>query len=180
MIRLCAVALSIALLAGGAGAQPKPVAPHGPQYIGVFEAAIQDDVRVPLERQTLRAVTEIKFMGYGGAESSVGATGERSPVRFKAGEPLSFVVRVQDQHTDPSMIYHLSALKPKKGSRFQSQVKTGSMGLSARSTGQDSQLPFDAVSYGAEFVRLTPRTPLPPGEYMIGLGGLDEFLFGVD
>ena len=46
---------------------------------------------------------------------------------------------------------------------------------------QDNVVSFDAAKYGRDFFRVSPASPLPPGEYALSThGSTDGFLFGVD
>src|SRR5215831_488758 len=52
-----------------------------------------------LERQTLNV--KVHGHGFGGAESDLVLKGDKSPIHFKKGQDLEFIVRVSSQATDP-------------------------------------------------------------------------------
>lgn len=139
---------------------------------------------VPLERQQSNTAFKVKYMGYGGAQSSTTYKGAKSPVRFKAGQDIQFVVRVQTVasalETEPDGMVNLSALKTSKDERSIIFIKTGPMGFGAKSDVK-AGLPLKYNRYGERSLKVSPAEPLEPGEYVMKTGAsLGGFLFGVD
>jgi hypothetical protein len=191
MTRIAVPALAlIACLASPAGqaaprrgaSPPVPVAAPpvatGPEYVGNFEARVGDVAR-PLERQRLEFKTKASYLG--SAKAGMEVAGARSPVRFAAGQPLEFIVRVASQDSDPQSTITLYTMIRKKNARYL-QYASGKFGFGSggvTSTQNRQAVPFDARRYGTQFFRLAPVAPLPPGEYMLTMG-VDGFLFGID
>ena len=149
----------------------------GPEYVGVVEARVQG-VTKPLERQRITVTTQIKAFGLGGVRAGYEFPQGRSPVRLRAGQPVEFVIRVSSQDTDPHSFFRFSRLTSKKYRRLLTTT-TMSYGGSV-STGNFYDVPFDARRQGTQFFRITPSSPLTPGEYMVTSNSTDAFLFGVD
>ena len=155
--------------------------PGGPEYPGVFvqwEAATGR--QAPLERQTARARTRVKALGFGGATVEYEFPGLRSPTRFRVGRPLTFLLRVEDQSLDPHSQIEFYRLGTTKNSRRLVLATAGAFS-GGREKFQDNAVSFDAAKYGRDFFRVSPASPLPPGEYALSThGSTDGFLFGVD
>jgi hypothetical protein len=141
---------------------------------------------VLLERQSM--ATMHSGTGFGSYNTKSILPGNRSPVRFRAGEPLEFVVR-QGQVTgaqDPATAYHLRPLAVKKKTRELAIVTVHATGLFSATSKMDAavdELPVEFARYGNSSIRLTTK-PLPPGEYALGQSygglGLAVYCFGVD
>jgi hypothetical protein len=152
-----------------------------PEYIGVVFSLDPSGALSPLERQPLNVKMKVKAMGYGGGEKSIVFNGSASPVRFKAGQDIRFVVRLDFPGIDPEGLIKLDALKVSKDQREIVIVKVGPMGTSSKSTNGESMVPLNAIKYGEQSFEFSPAGPLAPGEYAIGTkGGQDGFLFGID
>jgi hypothetical protein len=110
--------------------------------------------------------------------------GAKSPVRFKSGERLDFVVRsvVPVFAVDPNTIYCLRKLDPKKKTR-ELPVMSGHfspLGTSTTSTPAEGILPVEFSRYGSSSLKMTTGE-LAPGEYAVGHPhGQAVFCFGVD
>lgn len=153
-----------------------------PDYIGNFcsRNPTTGDL-TPLERQTGATALTVRAMGFGGGESYVRVSGDRSPVRFKEGDHLEFVVLVDSQSSDPQQVAQLFALDVIDGERRLSLARAASMGLAGRSVATENQIAIRAARYGKSSFLLTPTEPLGPGEYsfagpITGVG----FCFGID
>jgi len=149
-----------------------------PEYKNVFFALSTTDASLlPLERQT---GTLQEKVGFGGGESFAEIKGERSPIRFKADQQLSFVVRLDSPETDPGSAVQFFSWQPKKNGRKLVISKAGVMGTSG--TTGFARIPFDAGRYGESSAKVTPTKPLAPGEYGLGspLGNPNLFSFGID
>ena len=120
-------------------------------------------------------------MGYGGAKTSIIFKGPTSPVRFKAGQDIQFVVRMNAPGIDPESLVNLDVLKVSKDHREVVIAKAGSMGMNSKSTSGESQRPLNFSKYGEQSLKLSPAEPLGPGEYVITTKlGQSAFLFGID
>lgn len=152
-----------------------------PQYIFVFHYLDSVGKLLPLEKQTPKGKTKVSMMGYGGASSGYEFTGGISSVRFKAGEPIEFIVRGLSADVDPTDMIAIVPLKSKKDKRSITLVKVGSMGMSAKTKDAFEQsFSFTANRYGENSLKITPEK-LVPGEYAV-VSRISQyyFLFGVD
>jgi hypothetical protein len=153
-----------------------------PEYLGIFYLLdLSTGNLTPLERQTAETKVKVKAMGYGGAKSTVEFKGEKSPVRFKEGQKLEFVVLVSSQQIDPQGIIQFFSLESKNGKRQLVIAKASSMGMSGKSVMSERAVPFNASKYGTSSFKITPAQNLPPGEYTLSApGNNDGFCFGID
>ena len=138
---------------------------------------------ISLERQAVG--TQVNVTGFLAVNGNGALTipGTASPVRFRSGE-LTFVVRSLSAATaaDPTDLYHLRKLTPKKDKReaIVSTVHASPLGASASSTYSYGVLPVRFSRYGASSYKVTVDA-LPPGEYALGRAGEHTaFCFGVD
>jgi hypothetical protein len=177
---------------GGKSGEPESKQVNEPEYLGAF--FLLDPATgglTPLERQTGEQNAKVKGMGFGGAEFSMEIRGEKSPLRFKEGQKIEFVVLVSSHQIDPQQVVQLIALESKKGMRKLLVLKAGlSMG---KSLGSEGSVPFLASKYGKSSLKIVPSQDLFPGEYSFsisgspsgqnllpGLGSKDVFCFGID
>jgi hypothetical protein len=152
-----------------------------PEYVGTVFYVDPAGALAPLEKQQPNTQTKVIGMGYGGAKTSIIFNGPASPVRFKAGQDIQFVVRLNTPGIDPDTLVNLDVLKVSKDHREIVIAKAGSMGLHAKSTNGESQRPLNFTKYGEQSFKLTPTEPLGPGEYVITTKlGQSAFLFGID
>jgi hypothetical protein len=153
-----------------------------PEYLGIFFLLDSSTGNlVPLERQTPEGKVKVKAMGFGGGESVLEIKGEKSPIRFKEGHTLEFVVLVSSQQIDPQGSLQFFSLESKKGKRQLILAKAGSMGRSGKSTMSEKAVPFNATKYGTSSFKITPVQNLPPGEYTLSTSGTNAgFCFGID
>jgi hypothetical protein len=154
-----------------------------PDFADVF-FRLENGQLVALERQPIT----MKGGAHGFVVVNVKVTarfpGGKSTVRFKAEEPLAFVVRSQlaAGATDPAMFYSLRKLDAKKDHR--EVTITGGrftpLGGSTSTNFQEGTVPVSFSRYGNASYQLT--TPgLPPGEYALGsIYPQVLFAFGVD
>jgi hypothetical protein len=153
-----------------------------PEYVGNYYAL---DSRAgnltPLERKTGECKVKASVFGFGGGESCVEFQGEKSPVRFREGQKLQFVVRVASQQTDPQEIIQFFSLEPKNGRRKVVTVKAKSMGLSAKTVLNEKAITFNATKYGHSSFRIIPEQELHSGEYVLSVPTNNiGFCFGID
>jgi hypothetical protein len=149
----------------------------GPEYVGVVEARVQGVTR-QLERQRIAVTAKMKAFGLGGVRAGYEFPQGKSPLRFRAGEPVEFVIRVTSQDIDPRSFVQFSRVTSKKYRRLLTTMTFGYGG--STSTGNFYDVPFEARRHGTTLFRITPTTPLTPGEYMLTSNSTDAFLFGVD
>ncbi len=159
-----------------------------PEFLGTFFFLDSTTGKLtPLERQTPVQNAKVKAMGLGGAKMSMMIGGDRSPVRFKEGQPLDFVVLTSSQQIDPQSIAHLFFLET---TQYQRRLEVAQFGLfsGGGASSQTSAIPFDASKYGLSSFKITPIESLFPGEYILtgamstSLAGpsTDGFCFGID
>lgn len=152
-----------------------------PEYIGIVFYLDPAGALSPLERQQPNVQTKVKALGYGGAQSSTVFKGSKSPVRFKAGQDVRFVVRLNAPGIEPDSLVKLDVLKVAKDQREIVIAKAGAMGFGAKSTNGEAQRPLNFSKYGEQSMQVSPAGPLDPGEYVITtMGGQSGFLFGID
>jgi hypothetical protein len=152
-----------------------------PEYIGIVFYLDPAGPLSPLERQQPNFQTKVKALGYGGAQSSTVFKGSKSPVRFKAGQDIRFVVRLNATGIEPDSLVKLDVLKVTKDQREMVMAKAGAMGFGAKSTNGEAQRPLNFSKYGEQSLQVSPAGPLGPGEYVITtMGGQSAFLFGID
>jgi len=151
-----------------------------PEYLGVFFLLDSSTGNLaPLERQTFERRT--KVAGIDGTKSTIEIKGEKSPVRFKEGQKLEFVVLVSSQQIDPQGILQYFSLESKKGKRQMVIAKTNSLGTNAKTVANEKAVPFNATKYGTSSFKITSAQNLPPGEYTLGVpSSNDGFCFGID
>jgi hypothetical protein len=170
-------------IALGASAQTPPE----PDIFDIFYALPKDDSAklVPLERQQITVHSKASGFMVVGMKASSEIAGGQSPVRFKAGEQLEFIVRspFAAAAVDPNTFYGLRSLHAKKNKR-EIVFMTGHaspVGGSTKTDLSEGSLPVEFSKYGASSYKLT-TPPLKPGEYALGRATMPQtvFCFGVD
>ncbi len=164
------------ILVGAVAMQPSPDA-----GVGIF--GTQAQTTLPLEHEKVTLVSSASgFFSYKSSGAWV-VRGDKSPVRFHAGMPISVVIRfVSDPHAPlPAQEFILRRLDVKR-KRREIVIVTG------HSSAFGSSVQTDAMA-GALPVKFTQNsqgyssdpTPLQPGEYALTQpGGSDWYCFGVD
>lgn len=153
-----------------------------PEYIGTFcwRDSATGEV-TPLERQTGTVAMSVTAMGFGGGESYIRVTGDRSPIRFKEGSDIEFAVLAASQSADPQQLAELFAIDVVDGERRIPVMRVASMGLGARSAGDDNKIAINGTKYGKSSFLIKSAEPLGPGEYAFaGATTGVVFCFGVD
>ncbi len=153
-----------------------------PEYIGEFAAHNPVGGQYSaLEHVAPTAVTHLRGLGFGGAETHKDIPGATSPARFKSGAPIEFVVRVASQSADPLSYIHFFALDVGKDHRTLHVFRVSPFGFSERRTSQLQAIPFTVAKMGSDYFRLTLIQPLPAGEYLWDNDGIPGgYCFGVD
>jgi hypothetical protein len=162
-------------------AQTVSAEPAGPEYVGVF---VQLDTatgqQTSLERQIPQARMRTKAFGVGGGSGEYEFQGAHSSTRFRAGRPLTFLVRVESQSHDPHSLIQFYKLDVTSKTRRMVTVTVGIMGLGGHEKTQDYAMPYDAAKYGHDFFRITISGQLQPGEYALSTADAAEgYLFGI-
>ena len=152
-----------------------------PEYIGIVFYLDPAGALSPVERQQPNVQTKVKALGYGGAQSSTVFKGSKSAVRFKAGQDIRFIVRLNAAGIEPDSLVKLDVLKVVRDQREIVIAKAGAMGFGGKSTNGEAQRPLNFSKYGEQSLQASPAGPLDPGEYVITtMGGQSGFLFGID
>lgn len=149
-----------------------------PEYEGEVNG-VSNGAVTPLERQNSGLQFKAPIMGFGSPKAVVKVKGKRSPVRFLSSQPFYFVLRA-NQATNPADLWQLNPMEQKGGSRQMTMVSIGLGG--SRDTRNETAIQLRFQKYGKIGFKVTPATPLPPGEYAISMSGLggSVSLFGVD
>jgi hypothetical protein len=156
-----------------------------PEYVGVFfRLNPKDGELIPLERQN----TQMRAVAGGfiaiGAKVAAQVDGEKSPIRFKRGDKLDFVVKLNSQQNDPQSQIGFASFESGKGKR-QIVLAKGSaapfVGTSVKDVSQSKIVSDNVVKYGESSFKVSPVEQLAPGEYVLGIKGVAvSFCFGVD
>jgi hypothetical protein len=102
-----------------------------PEYNYVIFYLDPTGVLIPLERQKAGIELKTKFGGFGGMQSGTNYKGSKSPVRFRVGQEILFVVRVlppvsiAGMEPVPMDPVKLNVLKVSKDQRLNISLKIG-------------------------------------------------------
>jgi len=152
-----------------------------PEFIGAFYALDASSGNLlDLERQTPRFQLHTKMMGYRGGKESAVVPGPRSPVRFKSGSPIAFIVKLETGGQDPTTLISIHSMKSRKNEREVEMVSVGALGHSSKSTLDDSAVPINVAKYGQASYKVTSSQTLAPGEYVIASSPRVGYFFGID
>jgi len=135
-----------------------------------------------------RMESKMKALGFGGVQMGYTMDGERSALRIRAADSLHFAVRsAGGAMMDPSTMFQLFRLEPKKGTR---QAVMSSQSRYGGSSNPKNQVSFDIQKSGTDVFILIPSARLAPGEYgfmnkmQMNGGGMNMsytfYTFGVD
>jgi hypothetical protein len=182
LINFSAITICFCLMACGVAFGSDGVNVQEPGYTGVISLLDSDTGNLtPLERKSVETKTNTSFGGFGGASTILIIKGEKSPIRFKEGQKIEFVVRVASQESDPQSIIQFFTLKSIDNERQMVLATAGSMGMNGRSVMNESKVSFNADKYGKSSFRFAPAQNLAPGEYTLSApGNHDGFCFGID
>jgi hypothetical protein len=144
---------------------------------------LDGDKLVSLERQGSATQTGAHGFIVMSMKSAAEFPGAKSPIRFKAGQPLTFIVRsaVPIGTIDPNTIFHFRKLVEKKKVR-EMVMMSGSanpFGASIKTSGTTGLLPVEFSKYGDHSMRAVTES-LSPGEYAFSKMGGVAFCFGID
>jgi hypothetical protein len=180
---ISAILLSAALcvwLPNTNSAQTAP--PAEPEYVGtVFWLNSSDGKLADLEHQSPSSHMKVKALGYGGGRMVLSVKGGRSPVRLTADQQV-FVVRLETNGLDPTLLVGLDVLKATKKTREATVVSAGPMGFGGKTTAGETSLRLTFEKYGEHSFKVRPATTLSPGEYVLRSKATGDlgYLFGVD
>lgn len=160
--------------------------PANPDFNGVFVARDPATAQtVSLERQAMRDQSKDHALGLGGTSRFDEIQGAASPVRFRAGQDIEFIVRFSSQALDPAAAVVFQRAAPTKTTRRLSGQRTGL--VFGRTTEESTMVGFDGSKYLDHFFLIRPQRPLIRGEYCLSMArtsALDwspvEYCFGID
>ena len=156
-----------------------------PDYVGVFfRLNPTNGELIPLERQNTQMRTAAGGFIAVGAETVAQIDGEKSPIRFRRGEKLDFIVKLNSQQNDPQSQIGFVLFESVKGKR-QWVLAKGSVapfaGASVKDVSQSKIVSYNVAKYGESSFKVSPVDSLLPGEYVLGIKGVAvSFCFGVD
>jgi hypothetical protein len=138
-----------------------------PQFNGIFFYFDgQTGELKQLEQQTPRGIGKLKAFGVGGVKVTLEMDGEKSPIRFQAGQPIVLVVRVSNAREDPGGTIGMTLYQPKNGKRVNVPINTRPLGLGA-SKNTDPSVRYNYERYGESSLKLIFPN-IPAGEWCIG------------
>lgn len=154
-----------------------------PEFADVF-FRVDAGTLLPLERQNLTFKGKARGFMVMNMKTVSEFPGGKSPVRFKAGQPLDFVVRtlLAPSAVDPNTTYCLRKVDAKKKTRELVIMAGHASPLGASSTVNfaGGAIPVNFSKYGSSSLKVS-ITNLPPGEYALGRTyGPAVFCFGMD
>jgi len=148
------------------------------------------DSLISLEQNQAHQMSKTKAFGYGGSESGFSMNGEKSPNRIKAGDNMTFVVKMGGgMMMDPSMSIKLYHFNSKKGNREAIISSYGGPYSHKTSTDNPNEVSVNLKKSGNDVYLMIPASKLAPGEYgflnmMSMSGGMNPsftvFAFGID
>lgn len=158
-----------------------------PEYVGVFfRLNPTNGELISLERQNteMRTSRADKFVTVDTKTIAL-IEGEKSPVRFKRGEKLDFIVKLNSQQNDPQGQIGFVLFESVKGKRQWVLGKGSASTLSAFGSADDisqkRMVPYNFAKYGESSFKVSPVDQLLPGEYVLGIKGIAvSFCFGID
>ena len=180
------LAIGLWTLSTSAQAPSPPEGPtvREPDFSEVFCGLDATGTLIPLERQTAAIRSKASGFIVMTMKSVLDLPGERSPIRFHAGDKLEFVVRseIASSTLDPGSLYCLRKLERKKNKR-ELVIMAGRIspiGASAKTDLAQDVVPGDFSLYGQSSIRVSAGA-LSPGEYALSVAFAPVvFCFGVD
>jgi hypothetical protein len=176
-------AAAVFALGVAAAAQDAPK-PQEPEYANSFFRLDTGGILKPLERQPVGVGGKGSVLGLGSRGVSYEIQNEHSPIRIEAGAPLEIVVKLENHDVDPATLVLLYPLRIAKGKRQLLISGAGFMATHTKSDLQSKQLQMVFTKYGEGSLKITPASPLAPGEYAIAAQTRDQqptaYCFGID
>jgi hypothetical protein len=112
--------------------------------------------------------------GLRAVESIDVVTGQHSPLRISSADKIAFVYKPFNPQEVVNV--QLFAFTQVKGDRETVMGKT-----KGRNTEYNPSIPLDVTQFGTSSYKLTPRSPLSPGEYWVSTPGRGQIhTFGID
>ena len=130
-----------------------------PEYIGVVLCLDPAGVLTPLERQQAQATAKVKGGGFGGVQSSTSYKGAKSPVRFKVGQEVNFVVRLNAPEIEPDSLVNLDVLKVSKTERGIITLTGGGFAGSVKTRTGETLRALTFKKYGESSTRFSQPNP---------------------
>jgi hypothetical protein len=163
-LRFAALALAVSFNTAGMAQNEKV---FEPQYASVFYYLRASGEAVELERQ-------IATPNPKGIKTLYVIPGEKSPVRFSAGEEMQFVVRVTEDFDRATATLQLFHFDMQDGMR---QMLAKNEDLRKNKV----TLKLNAERYGSSSLKVIPTQKLATGEYCLSRSTISQgFCFGVD
>lgn len=154
-----------------------------PEYLNVFYY-LQPESKslITLERRYPDLAFQTRMLGFGGAKSVYRIEGMKSPIRFKQGSAIGFVVRGVASGVDPNEVVKLIRLDVKKRARELLVWRVGAMATGATTVNpSDRAIEIRGVKYGEYSLMIEPVDELKAGEYALTTDGLGRvYCFGID
>jgi hypothetical protein len=176
-------AAAVLTLGTPAAAQDAPK-PLEPEYANSLFLLDSSGSLKPLERQPVGVGGKGRVLGFGAMGVSYEIQNEHSPIRVASSAPLEIVVKLEDRDVDtatPVLLYPLRIAKRKRQILISG---AGFMAIHTKSDLQSTQLQMVFAKYGQASLKITPESPLAPGEYAIAVQTRDEqptaYCFGID
>lgn len=120
-----------------------------PEYIGEAINVSSENVVIPLEKQSVKiqakAGASMYLTGIGKVKSKMVIEGGSSPIKFKAGTPLTFIVKSFDNKSDPLSIVSIVKFEATKKQRKSELSSAGT--FSGVSTNNQTYIPFKSKKY---------------------------------
>lgn len=155
-----------------------------PEYLDSFFLLDENGALKPLERQTVGVAGKGRVLGFGSMGVSYEIQNAQSPIRVEAGAPLNVVVKLEKHDVDPANVVLLYSLKSAKEKRQLLISGVGFMSTHTKSDLNSKQLQMKFEKYGSASLKITPASPLAPGEYAIAVQTREQqpvaYCFGVD
>ena len=151
------VPLVVALSLGTCAGQTTASKPLEPEFVGVFfylDPGTQQLRELPLERYKVTKDRHHIFFDVSGANS---------PLRLSGGERIEFIFKIEHPES-AQLLQFIVSMEKKTGQNYRrwEAVTTGGS--------PDPRIPVEISKFGESSYKLTPRTPLGPGEYTLLIG----------
>lgn len=176
-------------------------AQSGSEATNGFVLLLADNTQAKLPLETGVMKYHAKAIGIAGGKSYTEISGRQAAVRLQSGQPQTFLMFVDSEIIagNPMVLMGLCQLHKldvdkRAGTRQDVHSDITGYGPIAKHKAEDYRgIPLNFSHYDAHFVKVEPRSPLPPGEYAFrsatGVGPTDPYgsqnqfyfyCFGVD
>lgn len=132
----------------------------------------------PLEKQKIKLSVKVRGLGYGGADSYLEISGNKSKLNINEGDSVYFLLKMNDNLTGNLSLYKSEVTKNSRRVKYYKQRT-----FSGASIGGET-ISYNISLQGGDIYRVVPSQKLEAGEYMFVLqgfsGGMGEaFPFSV-